>query len=74
MLEDLLSHLKIPNLLGVPASVITIIFGFVKWFQDGNVFSGSLSVVMSLMGAYYLWTKIQGQRLDNEKKNLSLTT
>lgn len=61
----------IPNALGIPASVLTFAYGVFK-LLEGNIMGGLLSGLVAILSAVYLWYKIRGQQLDNQKKNLRL--
>lgn len=59
----------IPNFLGIPASVLTFLFGVFK-LLEGNIMGGLLSGLVAIMSGIYLYFKIRGQQLDNQKKSL----
>lgn len=59
----------IPNFLGIPASIVTFLFGVFK-LLEGNVMGGLLSGLVAIMSGIYLYYKIKGQQLDNQKKSL----
>jgi hypothetical protein len=65
-----LDFIHIPDPLGITSYITMIFLGIFEAFQ-GNVYGGLISGAMSIMGGIYMWKKIQGQHLDNEKKKLS---
>jgi hypothetical protein len=64
---------EIPNALGVPAAILTFFIGLFKFFEQGDIMGVIISGLVSLLTGIYLYYKIKGQQLDNQKKNLRLS-
>jgi hypothetical protein len=77
MIQNSTKMWDIPDYLGVPATIASVVICFVKFvFIEGLKITpeNMLSGFVAIMSAIYLITKIQGQYLDNVKKKLRSET